>query len=136
MSILSGKDGTLRLDGDLVLPITNWKLQLLCQGKEYVANDTGGATRRLPGPEDSQGSFLCYATDDGQCPVRRGQRATAQLHADAGGANYYEVPIYVEQIELECDISRGREVVFGVHFRGDGPAASHGALASPDDNGV
>jgi len=128
MAILSGKDGTLQRDGSTVTPISQWKLLLVCQAKEYVANDTQGAKRRLPGAEDSQGSFVCMAADDGHCPIERGQRAVLCLHVDASGANYYEVPIYCERVEVECDIGHGRAVAFVVHFWGDGPVTSHGVL--------
>ncbi len=131
MAILSGKAGTLQLDGERVAPIGHWKLQLVCQAKEYVANDTHGAKRRLAGADDAQGSFLCLALEDGHCPIRRGQRAVARLHVDASGANYYELPIQCERVEIECDIGRGRAVAFAVYFWGDGPTTAYGVLDTP-----
>jgi hypothetical protein len=128
MAVLSGKNGTLKLGATVVTPISDWKLTLRSEQAAYVANDTGGAKRRLSGAEDCSGTFRCSVTDDGRCPVRRNQPVTAQFHVDATMDNYYEASIVVEAIDVECDISSGRVVAFTVTFNGDGPVTPHGVL--------
>ena len=128
MPVLSGKSGTLKLDGAVVAPIGNWKLLLTAHYKTYAATDTHGAVTRIAGPDDCSGSFDCKVTDDGHCPVARGQEVVAQLHVDGSGNNYYEAPVVVERIAVECDILTGEVVAFAVEFLGSGPVATHGVL--------
>lgn len=129
MAVVSGKAGTLMLDGGAVTPLTNWKLHQESNVKSYAANDTGGALRRVCGPEDSWGRFECQATAAKRCPVERGESALAQFHVDASRENYYEVPVLIESVEVDCDIATGRPVAFAVQFHGDGPVVAHGILA-------
>jgi len=129
MSVLSGKHGTLNLAGSTVAPITNWKIELVCQAKDYVANDTHGVKRRLAGPEDCRGSFDCRLTEQGRCPVRRGQELVAQFHVDRSGENYYEVPIFIDEIGVDCDINQGGVRAFAVRYSGSGLLVAHGVLA-------
>ena len=130
MSVISGKSGTLILGETVVTPVSNWKLDLAVQSKSYVANDTGGALRRLAAATDCTGSFQCNATDDGTCPVAVGQGYTAQFQVDQTGDNYYQAPILIEKIGVNCDIQQGEPVAYAVQFGGDGPLLSYGVLAA------
>lgn len=129
MAAVSGKSGTLKLGAATVAPIAQWKLELTSRHKAYAANDTGGAVKRLAGVDDASGSFQCQVSDSGNCPVRRGQQATAQFHLDASGANYYEVPIIIDRIGVTCDITGGAILAFAVDFSGNGPVSAHGIAA-------
>ncbi len=129
MSILSGKDGTLYLGENEVAAVTNWRLARVSLTKPYVANDTGGARRRLPGARDSSGSFAVQADDSGNAPVEEGDAVTLALHVDGSGDNYYEVPAVIDRVRVEVDISEGRIVGHLVDFSGDGPITAHGILA-------
>jgi hypothetical protein len=128
MAILSGKNGTLKLAGAVVTPITNWSLTLECDVGAYVANDTGGAKKRVRGPDDCSGTFLCQATEDGHCPVAAGRQVTAELHVDDTSHNYYQAPILVSRIRVECDIATGQVVAYAVDFLGDGPVVKEGVV--------
>jgi hypothetical protein len=132
MAVLSGKAGTLKLAGGAVTPITNWKLMQSTAAKFYAANDTGGAYRRLRSVEDSSGTFECQVTQRGRCPVERGENVVAQFHVDSSGDNYYQVPVIIDAVEVECDIGTGRLVAFAVAFSGDGAVTAHGVLARRD----
>lgn len=129
MAVLSGKSGTLKLAGGVVAPITNWKLVQATAAKFYAANDTGGAYRRLRSVEDSSGSFECQVTHGGRCPVERGENVVAQFHVDGSAENYYQAPVIIDAVEVECDIGTGRLVAFAIQFSGDGPVTAHGILA-------
>lgn len=128
MAVLSGKDGTLKLGGAEVTPITHWKIEKTAASKAYSANDTGGARKRVPGAKDCSGRFEIQATDSGNVPVEEGDAVTLQLHVDDSGENYYEVPALVERIRAEVDISEGRTVAHVVTFSGNGPTTAHGML--------
>ena len=128
MAILSGKNGTLKLADSVVTPITNWSLELLCEVGVYVANDTGGAKKRVRGPDDCTGTFLCQATENGRCPVAAGRQVTAELHVDDTTHNHYEIPILIRHIRVECDIATGQAVAYTVSFSGDGPVVRHGIV--------
>ena len=129
MSVISGKDGTLHVDGAEVTPVTNWRLDKTSGNKHYAANDTGGARRRVAGVRDSSGSFELKADDTGNVPVEEGDAVTLQLHVDGGGANYYEVPAIVDRLRVEVDISEGEIVAWLVEFSGNGAITPHGILA-------
>ena len=117
MAILSGKSGTLKLAGQIIAPIIHWSLAMQCQVGAYVANDTGGAKKRVRGPDDCLGTFLCQATEDGHCPVAAGQQVAAEFHVDATMQNYYELPILIYRVFVECDIATGQVVAYTVNFR-------------------
>jgi hypothetical protein len=130
MAVLSGKSGTLKLAGAVVTPISNWKLELTSDNKAYAANDTAGARKRVAGLKDSAGTLECKVSDTGHCPVERGEQVTAQFHVDGTANNYYEVPIIIDKISVDCDIQDGGIVAFVVAFSGDGAVTGHGILAT------
>ena len=129
MAVLSGKNGTLTLAGAVVTPISNWKLALVSQNKAYAANDTGGAKCRVAGVADCSGSFECKVSDTGNCPVALGQQVTVQLHIDSTMNNYYEAPIIIDKIDVDCDIANGEIAAFAVSFSGNGAVTVYGILA-------
>ncbi len=129
MSVITGKDGTLRLGGVELAPLTSWRLVRTSRNRDYAANDTGGARRRVAGIRDCRGSFALAATAAGNLPVAEGTAVELELHADGSGANYLAVPAIVDRIEVEVDIDRGEIVAFLVDFSGNGPVTPHGLFA-------
>jgi hypothetical protein len=136
MAVLSGKAGTLKLAGASVTPVSNWKLSLTSNNKAYAANDTGGCKSRVPGVQDSSGSFECKVSDSGHCPVAAGDQVTAQLHVDGSGANYYELPIIIDRIQVDVDINDGQIMAFAIDFSGCGAATAHGIVAQATGGGT
>ena len=128
MSVISGKDGTLKLGDTEVTRVTHWKIEKTSGGKAYTANDTGGAKKRVAGVKDCSGRFEIKAGDSDAVPVEEGDVVTLQLHVDDSGANYYEVPAIVDTIRAEVDISEGKTVAHVVAFSGNGPIVPHGIL--------
>jgi hypothetical protein len=57
MSVESGKDGTVYIGASEETPVTDWTLTRTVASAPYVANDTGGVTKRKAGAGDSSGSF-------------------------------------------------------------------------------
>jgi hypothetical protein len=131
MPVISGKAGTLLLGGNTVSPISNWKLTITSNNKAYAANDTGGSKARVAGVSDCKGSFECKVADTGNCPVGAGEQSLAQLHVDATGADYYQVPIIIDRIQVDVDINDGQIVAFAIDFSGNGPLQAFGVLAIP-----
>ncbi len=129
MSFLSGKDGTLYLGDEELTPVTRWRLERRCAARSYVANDTGGARRRLPGARDASGTVEIVATDSGHAPVEEGDEVLLKLHLDRSGSNYLDVPAVIDRVRMEVEISEGRIVGFTVEFSGNGPVVAHGVLA-------
>jgi hypothetical protein len=128
MSVISGKDGTLKLGDTEVTRVTHWKIEKTSGGKAYTANDTGGATKRVAGVKDSCGRFEIKASDSAAVPVEEGDAVALELHVDDSGANYYQVPAIVDAIRAEVDISEGKTVAHIVTFSGNGPIVPHGIL--------
>ncbi|HUT94871.1 MAG TPA: hypothetical protein VMY37_35765 [Thermoguttaceae bacterium] len=128
MSVISGKDGTLKLGDTEVTRVTQWKIEKTSGARAYTANDTGGAKKRVAGVKDCSGRFEIKAGDSDAVPVEEGDVVTLQLHVDDSGANYYEVPAIVDTIRAEVDISEGKTVAHVVAFSGNGPIVPHGIL--------
>ncbi|MHC4406023.1 MAG: hypothetical protein ACYTG0_40820 [Planctomycetota bacterium] len=128
MSVLSGKDGTLHLDGAEVTPVTNWRIEKISRNKAYTANDTGGAAKRVAGVKDCSGRFEIKVTDSAGVAVEEGDTPTLELHVDGSGANYYEVPAVVDRIRADVDVSNGTVIGYVIHFSGNGPVTNHGIL--------
>lgn len=130
MAVLSGKDGTLLVDGQLVAQVTNWRLIRRSVNKAYTANDTGGWRRRVRGANDCAGHFELLIAESGSVPVAAGQPVTLRLHLDASGSNYCDVPARIETVRLPVDISEGKIVPYVVTFSGNGPVVCNGVLKS------
>ena len=131
MSFISGKDGTLKLGDAEVTQVTNWRIEKASHNKAYTANDTGAAKKRVAGAKDCSGRFEIKTTDSGHVPVEEGDTVTLELHVDASGENYYEVPAIVDVIGADVDISEGKTVSHVVTFSGNGPIVAHGILQKP-----
>jgi len=131
MAILSGKSGTLRIDGSDVLHVSRWRIEKRARNQAYSANDTGGAKKRVPGVRDCGGSVEIKATDAKPIPVSEGDLVDLELHADATGENYYEFSAIVDAVGTEVDISDGSPVAYGIDFSGNGPIIAHGILDRP-----
>lgn len=128
MSVISGKDGTLHLDGAEVAHVTDWKIQKISRNRAYTANDTGGATKRVAGVKDCSGRFEIKATDSIKVPVEEGDAVTLTLHVDDSGANYYEVPAIIDAIRSDVDVSEGKTIAYLVAFSGNGQITAYGIL--------
>jgi hypothetical protein len=130
MSILSGKNGTLYVGGSEVTPLSDWRLTVASRNFEYVANDTGGWSKRVAGAKDCSGLFAVAVKQDSACPVAEGAAVTLKLHVDSSGDNYYEVPAMIDKIEIAVDVSDGETVGYAIHFSANGPMIAHGILAA------
>lgn len=128
MTTLSGKSGTLRIDGSDVLHVSRWRIKKRARNRAYAANDTGGAKKRVPGVRDYAGSVEIKATDATPIPVSEGELVDLELHADATGENYYEFSAIVDAVGTEVDISDGSPVAYRIDFSGNGPIVAHGIL--------
>lgn len=128
MSLVSGKDGTLCLDDTEVTPVVNWRIEKRCAGKAYVANDTGGAKKRVAGAKDCSGRFEIKATTSGSVPVEEGDAVTLKLHIDGSGDNYYHVPAVIDTIRVAVRIDTGSVPGYRITFHGNGPVTAHGIL--------
>ena len=129
MAVLSGKTGTLHLDDVEVAPLSNWRLSIAGHHREYVASDTGGATRRTAGATDCGGSFVVAVRSGGHCPAAVGDAVVLKLHVDRSGANYYQVPAIIDRIEADVDVAEGKPIDHTIAFSGNGSFTSHGILA-------
>jgi len=128
VATLSGKNGTLRIGGAVVLHVSRWQIEKRAHNKAYTANDTGGAKKRVPGARDSAGRLEIKATDATPIPVAEGDAVALALHADATQQNYCEIAAIVDAIRTEVDISDGNPVAYLIEFSGNGPITAHGIL--------
>ena len=107
---------------------SDWKLTTTSHNPEYAANDTGGWKQRVPGVQDCAGRFQVKATDDRHCPVNEGDAVALQLHVDATGDNYYDVPAIIEKIVVDVNISKGEIIAYLIDFAGSGPLVKYGVV--------
>ncbi|HOM17221.1 MAG TPA: hypothetical protein PLQ00_07830 [Thermoguttaceae bacterium] len=128
MGVLSGKDGSVWIGGQPAAVVLWWELVKRSACKAYVANDTGGWRRRVPGAKDASGRLELKLRADGAAPVEEGQEATLRLHLDGTGKNYYELPAIIERISARVDIAGGEVIGWVVDFVGAGPAVGHGIV--------
>lgn len=125
-SILSGKDGSVWVGEQLLTPVLRWELVKKVSCKAYVANDTGGAWRRLPGARDCTGRLELKLLQNRSAPLEEGWEVVLRLHLDGTGENYYEVPALIERITTQVDIATGEVIGWQVDFAGSGPVLGHG----------
>jgi hypothetical protein len=129
MAVLSGKNGTLLLNGGEITPVVNWKLVTTSQNPDYAANDTGGWKQRAAGVRDASGSLEIKADDAQHCPVEEGDTATLSLQLDQSGNNFYQVPAIIDKISVDVDINKGELVAYVVEFSGNGQVVRNGIVA-------
>lgn len=128
MAVLSGKNGTLHLSGAEVTPVSNWRMRLQGNLKEYGANDTEGWTDQVGGIEKADGSFLVRMDDASNCPVLTQDRYLVAFHVDGTGNNYYGGYIIIEDIEVEDDINEGEIEGYQITWKNSGPIVAYGIL--------
>jgi len=114
MSVISGKDGNLTIDGVQACPVTNIRLAKTSDNQVYCANDTGGRNRRVPGVKDASGSFH---VNDTVCPVDEGDVVTIVVH-NGSGLNNETIDAIIDKIEEEIDITGGGIVGWDIDFSG------------------
>ena len=129
MAVLSGKNGTLHLNGAQVAPVSNWRLAVTSNNPNYAANDTGGWKQRAAGVRDSSGSFEVKVDGGGHCPVAEGDSAALELHIDAPATTTTPSAAIIDKIEVNVDISAGKIVAYLIDFSGNGPVTPHGVAA-------
>jgi hypothetical protein len=129
MTIISGKDGTLQLGSAEVARLTSWAIEKTSAAKAYVANDTGGARRRVSGIRDCSGQLEIAADGRDTAPAAEGDFVALKLCADRSGNNYYELSAIVEKVRVQVDISAGTPIGYTVIFSGNGPIVGHGIFA-------
>lgn len=130
MSVLTGKDGTMKINGVIPAPISNWKLTKTSNNPDYAANDTAGWKKRRPGIKDCKGSFDLKIDGAKSCPVEIGDEVTLVLYVDGtANNNYYTVPAIIDEIAVEVDINGGGIEAFAVAFSGNGAVTATGAVA-------
>ncbi len=130
MAILSGKDGTVYKGGTPLVPLSAWRLALKCETYAYSTNDSGGAMRRVAGATDCKGRLRIALAEGQSCPLAPGQSVALQLHVDATGQNYYELPAVIERVELAVELSSGEPLAYEAAFAANGPLVAHGSLQS------
>jgi hypothetical protein len=128
MGVLSGKDGSVWIGGQLFGPVLWWELVRRCSSKAYVANDTAGWRRRLAGAKEGTGRFEIKLRTDTPLPLREGQEISLRLHLDGSGKNYYELPALIERISNRVHIATGEVIGCLVDFVAAGPVVGHGIV--------
>jgi len=134
MAVLSGKRGTLYLDGNEITPVNNWKISISANLKPYAANDTRGCKKRVSGVFDATGTFKALISDtegDTCCPVEKGGEYDALFYINAitdPVPSYYSIPIKIATIDVDDDIDDGEILAFDVTWEGNGPMEEFGIL--------
>jgi len=126
---LSGKNGTIKIDSNTVLHISNWQISKSSNNSAVATNNTNGWKARTCGVKDSTGSFT-YVIPFGNAsmPVAEGSCVEAQFHTDGTATNYYSQTIIIDQVDLESDINDGNFLEYNVTFSGAGPLTDNGYL--------
>jgi hypothetical protein len=130
MAYYSGKEGTIKCSGNVISPVSNWRLSKSSNNPAFNTNVEGGVKTRIAGVKDSNGSFD-FVLDDGEnVPFDEGDTATLELRVDgASGDDYYEVPVIIDEVSVDVDINDGGQVVVPITFSGVGAITAHGTLA-------
>jgi hypothetical protein len=121
MSMISGKDGEVRVDDVPVANITRWTFQTEAAGVSYASSATGGYRRRVPGARHGHGTFdfLLDRTDPTAGLVAAGGQVTLRLTVDSQRA--YVVPAVIDSCRIETDIDSGDAASGTARFITDGP---------------
>jgi hypothetical protein len=128
--MLSGKDGTVRLAGEEMLHVSDWRLRRRAANKAYAANDTGGGHKRVAGAVDCTGRLVVQATDSERIPMCEGAFVELELHVDGSGENYFSFTAIVDSLRLRADVRNGGPQAYVIEFSNHGPIAGHGLLSA------
>ena len=115
---ISGKDGSVEVDGSAVLESRKWTLKRTSDNKEYASTETGGNKKRVAGIKDWSGSIDCYAPEGADVTISEGQAITVTLKKDA--THSYAGPAIVDDIDVETDIEGGELTGVSIAFSGNG----------------
>jgi len=111
MSVVSGKNGTLTVDGVAVVALSNWTLRRTSNNPSFNTNDTGGSKDRVAGVKDATGTF-----QQKDAPiVEEGDLVKLQLYT---GYTTFDMSAIIDEVSVPVDINDGAEVTYDVAFSG------------------
>ncbi len=120
MSTLSGKNGTLFIDGASLADVTAWRFTATADNVTYASSATGGYRRRLTGARHGFGvvSFVLNTVDPATARLAAGDRVTLQLNLDP--ARFFYVPAIVDSLQLTVDVNQREPIRGTAEFTTDG----------------
>ncbi len=128
MSVQSGKNGTVYVGGTEKAPVTDWTLNRSVASAPYVANDTGGVTKRKAGAGDCTGSFNMVDSPSASAPTfNEGDEVTLFLW---DGSTSYTVPVLITLIGAVANFTGTAVNSHAITFEGNG-AITEGTGSSP-----
>ena len=106
MSTLSGKEGSLFVDGGSLADITAWRFTTPADNISYASSATGGFRKRLSGARHGLGrvSFVLNTLDAATARLAAGDLVTLQLNLDP--TRYYYVPAIIDDVQLSVDVNQ------------------------------
>jgi hypothetical protein len=120
MSTLSGKDGSLIVDGGTLADITAWRFTTTADNISYASSATGGFRRRLCGARHGMGnvSFVLNTLDAATARLAAGDVVILQLNLDS--TRFYYVPAIVDDVQLSVDVNQREPIRGTADFTTDG----------------
>lgn len=113
MAVLSGKDGSVYIDGTVEAPVTDWTMETTSANDAYAANDTDGWKKRKGGVKDSSGSFNMKDLPS----MLEGAEVefVGYTNQDIVTQN-----VIIDRIRRVCDMNDGTIISWAVEFSGNG----------------
>jgi hypothetical protein len=120
MATLSGKSGTMFVDGSSLADVTSWRFTTTADNIAYASSATGGFRRRIGGARQGFGNaaFVLNTLDPATVRLVAGDQVTLQLNLD--GTRFYYVPAIVDSIQLTVDVNHREPIRGMVDFTTDG----------------
>lgn len=120
MSVITGKNGDVRIGATQLAEITSWTFTAEINILEYASNKTAGVKRKLSGSKMASGAL--EGVYDPQIPIhtqiQEGSEVTLDLFYTA--SHKIVVPVVIENLEQEVNIDDGEIVTFSADFGATG----------------
>lgn len=99
---MSGKLGTVKLDGSAVAEVRNWSYDRTGDAKAYGHSGTNGRTGRRLGREDITGTFEIFL--EAAPSMEIGDEASLTLFHDQGGSAVLTETVMITDISVNNDV--------------------------------
>lgn len=118
MSVISGKNGQVKIGATTLADVTQWTLQKLSNNPSYASSSTAGHKKRVAGVKDARGVVQMKFNDAAAAGLDEGDSVTLLLYVDA--THFYSVPALVDSYRVDVDINTGEIVGATAEFSANG----------------
>ena len=120
MSVITGKDGDVKIGNTQLAEVTSWSFDPEVNVVEYASNKTQGAKRRIAGSKSASGSIEGVFDEDLPIYTQMTEGSEVTLNLIKSPTRKIVVPSVIEKMGFEVNIDDGEIIKWSSDFSSNG----------------